>query len=65
MTKGAIRSARYGSLIRKNYKRFTEMKDNRYECPSCGEKAVVKAQSRGLWSCKRCDYEVVGDTYKP
>ncbi len=57
--------ARYGSTLRKRWKRVMERRYSPYECPLCGTKAVMKRISVGLWRCPKCGRVFAGGAYQP
>jgi large subunit ribosomal protein L37Ae len=57
-------SARYGSVVRKNYRIIMEkMKSKKTKCPRCETPGSVHRISTGIWHCKKCNAKFTGGAY--
>ncbi len=54
--------SRYGVKIRKRRDAILEKKNEKYECPVCGKKEVVRI-GYARWKCKACGAEFAGGAY--
>ena len=55
---------RYGSTLRKRYKKVVQDLNKKHKCPKC-EFVRVKRISTGLWKCRKCDAVFSGGAYSP
>ncbi|RLG79404.1 MAG: 50S ribosomal protein L37ae [Thermoprotei archaeon] len=57
--------ARYGSSLRKKWRKVMEKRYAKVECPYCGTKVVMKRIAVGLWQCPKCGTVFAGGAYQP
>ena len=55
---------RYGSTVRKKYKRVMERLHAPHKCPNCGS-YKVRRLSVGIWYCRKCGFKFAGGAYEP
>ena len=58
------KNVRGGTKIRKRAKAVDRMKNDVYECPTCG-KTSLKRVSNAIWKCNSCGAEYAGGAYSP
>ena len=56
---------RYGSTLRKKWKKVMERRYAVFECPHCGSKVVMKRVAVGIWKCPKCGAVFAGGAYQP
>lgn len=56
--------SRYGVGIRKRLLKVEPKQLAQTTCPNCNSKSV-KRKSKGIFQCKKCNYEFVGGAYLP
>ncbi len=56
--------ARYGTSVRKKYKKAAESSRKKYQCPKCTYSSVKRISS-GIWQCRHCKYKFAGGAYQP
>ncbi|MGM5480625.1 MAG: 50S ribosomal protein L37ae [Nanobdellota archaeon] len=44
---------RYGKTVKDKFGLIESQQHEKYECPSCSRKQVVRL-SKGIWECKKC-----------
>ncbi len=57
--------ARFGSTLRKKWKKVMERRYALYECPYCGSKVVIRRIAVGIWQCPKCGAVFAGGAYQP
>jgi len=57
--------SRYGSTLRKKWKKVMEKRYAMFECPYCGSRVVMKRISTGIWKCPKCGAVFAGGAYQP
>lgn len=55
---------RYGSTVKKKWLEMENLRKSSYVCPRCHH-VSVKREHPGIWKCRKCDLEFVGDSYSP
>ncbi len=55
---------RYGTSVRKRFKKAAESSIKKYACPRCSYNAVRRVSS-GIWECRHCNYTFSGGAYQP
>ncbi len=56
-------NVRGGAKWRKAYDKVRAKKRAKYECPSCGKKAVRRVAA-GIWECKSCGARIAGGSFE-
>ena len=56
---------RYGSTLRKKWKKVMEKRYAILECPHCGSRVVMKRIAAGVWKCPKCGAVFAGGAYQP
>lgn len=56
--------ARYGTSVRKRFKKAAESSRRKYTCPRCSYTSVRRVSS-GIWQCRHCKYKFSGGAYQP
>jgi len=56
---------RYGSTLRKKWRKVMERRYATYRCVFCGSKVRMKRISVGVWYCPRCGRVFAGGAYQP
>ena len=56
--------ARYGSTVKKRWLEMEKLRNTTYVCPRCHH-VSVKRKDAGIWECRKCGLEYVGDAYSP
>ncbi|NPA22136.1 MAG: 50S ribosomal protein L37ae [Candidatus Micrarchaeota archaeon] len=59
-----LRTPRYGKKNRDLYNKALEKKKQRYICPRCKMKKLVRV-SYAVWECKKCGFKMAGGAYTP
>ncbi|MFB6089135.1 MAG: 50S ribosomal protein L37ae [Candidatus Aenigmatarchaeota archaeon] len=54
--------SKYGKTPRQRFDQADKKAKEKYECPNCRKKALVK-QSSGIWKCSKCGTKVSGGAY--
>ncbi len=57
-----MRTSKFGASIRKLYDAAISAKKDKYECPRCGKRKVVR-KSYAIWRCKSCESVFAGGAY--
>ncbi len=57
--------ARYGSSLRKKWRKIMERRYSEFACPFCGAKTKMKRISAGIWQCPKCEKVFAGGAYQP
>jgi len=57
-----MRTSRFGAKLRKLADAAIKSGRQKYECPKCGKKKVVR-KGNSKWKCKGCDTEYAGGAY--
>lgn len=55
---------RYGSTVKKRWLEMENLRKDTYMCPKCHH-VSVKREHSGIWQCRKCGFEFVGDAYSP
>lgn len=55
---------RYGATIRQKVLAIEQRQKAKHECPSCTSLGVRRI-SKGIWSCRKCNYTFAGKAYFP
>jgi large subunit ribosomal protein L37Ae len=55
---------RYGSTVRKRWLEMENLRKASYICPRCHHVSVKRVHP-GIWKCRKCGFEFVGDAYSP
>jgi large subunit ribosomal protein L37Ae len=55
---------RYGSTVKKRWLEMENLRKSSYICPRCHH-VSVKREHPGIWKCRKCGFEFVGDAYSP
>lgn len=56
--------ARYGTSVRKGFKKAADSSRKKYKCPRCSYTSVRRISS-GIWKCRHCDHKFTGGAYQP
>jgi len=56
--------SRYGTSVRKRFKKAADSSRKKYRCPRCSYTSVKRISS-GIWKCRHCDYKFTGGAYQP
>lgn len=56
--------ARYGSTVKKRWLEMENLRKSTYVCPRCHHVSVKRIHT-GIWGCRKCGLEFVGDAYSP
>lgn len=56
---------KYGSSLRKKWRKVMERRYAEHVCPLCGTKTEFKRLSVGLWRCPKCLRTFAGGAYQP
>ncbi|MCL5930368.1 MAG: 50S ribosomal protein L37ae [Candidatus Thermoplasmatota archaeon] len=56
--------ARYGSTVKKRWLEMENLRKTTYICPRCHHVSVKRIHP-GIWGCRKCGFEFVGDAYSP
>jgi len=56
---------RYGSTLRKKWRKVMERRYAIFECPYCGSRVVMKRVTVGIWKCPKCGAVFAGGAYQP
>lgn len=57
--------ARYGSSLRKKWRKIAERRYAETLCPFCKAKVTMKRVSVGIWQCPKCGTVFAGGAYTP
>jgi len=57
-----MRTSKFGARLRKLADAADRAKRDKYECPKCGKKKVVR-KGYAVWRCKSCDSVYAGGAY--
>ncbi|MGC8644877.1 MAG: 50S ribosomal protein L37ae [Thermoplasmata archaeon] len=55
---------RYGSTVKKRWLEMENLRKASYVCPRCHHVSVKRVHP-GIWACRKCGFEFVGDAYSP
>lgn len=55
---------RYGTSVRKRYKKAADSSRRKYRCPKCAYTSVRRISS-GIWKCRHCSHKFTGGAYQP
>lgn len=57
-----MRTAKFGASIRKLADAADRARKDKYECPKCGKRKVVR-KGYAVWKCKSCESVYAGGAY--
>jgi large subunit ribosomal protein L37Ae len=57
-----MHNSKYGKRIRDLVEASLLKKNERYECPKCGKRSVMRI-SNALWECRSCGVKIAGGAY--
>ncbi|MHA1805772.1 MAG: 50S ribosomal protein L37ae [Promethearchaeota archaeon] len=55
--------ARYGTTLRKRWRKVMEREKGKIKCPRCEYRGAVHRVSTGIWHCRKCDAKFTGGAY--
>ena len=57
-----MRTSKFGASIRKLVDAAERAKKDKYECPRCGKRKVIR-KGNAIWRCKSCNSVYAGGAY--